>query len=332
MIQIGIPGVQFIAANTDAQALARSEAPCKVLLGPDITRSLGAGGDLDRGARAAAEVKGQIARALEGADLVFLAAGMGGGTGTGAAPIVAQIARAQRALTVAVVTRPFSFEGTRRLTAAEEGIRRLKPVVDTLIVVSNDRLLEIVDRQTPLDIAFRMADEVLRQAVQGISELVTRPSLINLDFADVRAILQGAGTALISIGQGEGQDRATEAALLALGSPLLSIDSVRNAEGLLVNITGGEDLALAEVSRAMELISQAAAEDAEVLFGVVVDPRMNGRVKITLIATGLDVERAVDAPPQREPAEGRRFRPDDLSVPAFMRSRRRVRVEEVPLA
>jgi cell division protein FtsZ len=329
MIQIGIPGVRFIAANTDAQALVRSEASCKIQLGPSLTRSLGAGGDPAIGARAAGETREELGEALRGADMVFIAAGMGGGTGTGAAPVVAQIARAEKALTIAVVTRPFTFEGSKRLAVAEEGIARLRGEVDTLIVVSNDRLLEIVDRRTPLDIAFRIADEVLRQGVQGVSELVTRPGLINLDFADVRSIMEGAGGALISIGQGEGKEKATEAARIALESPLLNIDTIHGARGLLVNITGGENVTLAEVSRAMEIISQAATPDAEILFGVVIDPRMNDRVQITLIATGLGAERAVIAPPAEEPLPLSGLREDDLAVPAFMRSRRRIKLQEL---
>ncbi|HEC35698.1 MAG TPA: cell division protein FtsZ, partial [Anaerolineae bacterium] len=226
MIQIGIPGVDFIAANSDAQALARSEAPCKIQLGAGLTKCLGAGGAPVVGSKAADEAREELGNALRGADMVFITAGMGGGTGTGAAPIVAQIARAEKALTIAVVTMPFSFEGTRRLTVAEEGVTRLKEEVDTLLVVSNDRLLEIVDRRTSLDVAFRIADEVLRQAVQGIAELITRPGLINLDFADVKSIMSRGGGALISIGHGEGREKAVEAVKTALRSPLLSMESV----------------------------------------------------------------------------------------------------------
>jgi len=300
MIQIGIPGVDFIAANTDAQALARSEASCKIQLGAKLTKGLGAGGNPAIGAKAAQESQEQLRKAFHGADMVFIAAGMGGGTGTGAAPIVAQIARAEKALTIAVVTKPFAFEGTKRLIIAEEGIARLKEEVDTLIVVPNDRLLEIVNEQISLDVAFRIADEVLRQGVQGIAELVTRPGLINLDLAAVKSIMGLAGGALISIGQGQGENKAIEAARTALESPLLSIRSINGAEGILVNITGGTDLSLAEVSRAMEIISQAAKPEAEILFGAVIDPKMEGRVQITLVATGVKVEELATALPQAQ--------------------------------
>lgn len=296
MIQIGIPGVDFIAANTDAQALARSEAPCKIQLGAKLTKGLGTGGNPAVGAKAAQESREQLGKALHGADMIFIAAGMGGGTGTGAAPIVAQIARAQKALTIAVVTKPFAFEGTKRLIIAEDGIARLKEEVDTLIVVPNDRLLEIVNEQISLDIAFRIADEVLRQGVQGISELVTRPGIVNLDLASVRSIMGLASGALMSIGQGQGGDKATEAARTALESPLLNIRLISGAEGILVNITGGADLSLAEVSQAMEIISRAAKPEAEILFGAVIDPKMEGRVQITLVATGVRVEELTTAP------------------------------------
>jgi cell division protein FtsZ len=236
--------------------------------------------------------------------MVFIAAGMGGGTGTGASPIVAQIAREQGALTIAVVTRPFSFEGGRRETVAEDGIARLNEEVDTLVVVSNDRLLRVVNERVSLDIAFRIADEVLRQGIQGISELVTQPGLINLDFADVKSIMGGAGGALVSIGCGEGEDKAQEAARIALGSPLLDIESIKGTDGLLVNLTGGEDLTLAEVNSAMELISRAAMPHAEILFGTVIDPKMENRVQVTLIATGLGVERVVAVPAQSDGTAG----------------------------
>jgi len=324
MIQIGIPGVDFIAANSDIQALAHSEAPCKIQLGANLTRSLGAGGNPAIGAKAAHESREQLAKALHGADMVFIAVGMGGGTGTGAAPIVAQIAQAEKALTIAVVTKPFSFEGTKRLIIAENGIIRLKEEVDTLIVVPNDRLLEIVTRRISLDVAFRIADDVLRQGVQGISELVTRPGLINLDFADARSIMEGAGRALIAIGHGEGEEKAVEAARMALESPLLDMESVNGAEGILVNITGAADLTLAEVSQAMEIISQAAVPQAKILFGAVIDPRMEGRVQITLIATGLGVEGTTTAPPQAPRISLADIFGEDLAVPTFLRSHRRV--------
>jgi cell division protein FtsZ len=350
MMQIGISGVDFIAINSDAQALARSEAPCKIHLGAKLTRSLGTGGDPAVGAEAARESREQIKSALRGADMTFIAAGMGGGTGTGAAPIVAQTARESGALTVAVVTKPFAFEGTRRSTVASDGIECLREHVNTLIVVPNDRLIEIVNKWISLDVAFRIADEVLRQVIQGISELVTKPGLINLDFADVKVILSKSGGALISIGHGEGDDKAAEAVRSALRNPLLDTDAIGDTEGLLVNITGGEDLTLAEVNQAMETISRTARPQAEVLFGTVIDPRMDGRVEITLIATGTGIKRkpaALAEQPQRQeeqvsvtqaeqPTQSQVERlalaeilGDDLAVPAFMRSRRRVRVEGV---
>jgi cell division protein FtsZ len=350
MIQMGIPGVDFIAANSDTQALARSEAPCKIRLGEGLTRAMGAGGDPAIGAKAAYESREQLGHALRGADMVFIAAGMGGGTGTGAAPIVAQIARAEKALTIAVVTKPFAFEGIRRSSVAEEGIAYLEGEVDTLIVVPNDRLLEIVDRRLSLDVAFRVADEALRQGVQAISELVTQPGLINLDFADVRAIMDKPGAALISIGHGEGERKAVDAARMALTSPLLNIKSVQGAEGLLINITGGSDLTLADVNQAMEIISQTAMPQAEILFGAVIDPKMQGQAEITLIATGVKTERTTmlltttttetntprnvttTAPQQEEALALAEIFGDELAVPAFMRSRRRVRLEEPTLA
>jgi cell division protein FtsZ len=350
MIQIGIPGVDFIAANSDTQALARSEAPCKIRLGEGLTRTMGAGGDPAIGAKAAYESREQLGQALRGADMVFIAAGMGGGTGTGAAPIVAQIARAEKALTVAVVTKPFAFEGIRRSSVAEEGIAYLEGEVDTLIVVPNDRLLEIVDKRLSLDVAFRVADEALRQGVQAISELVTRPGLINLDFADVKAIMNKPGGALISIGHGEGERKAVDAARMALTSPLLNIKSIQGTEGLLINITGGSDLTLVDVNQAMEIISQTAMPQAEILFGAVIDPKMQGQAEITLIATGVKTERttmllttttaetntpmtvATTASQQEEALALAEIFGDELAVPAFMRSRRRVRLEEPALA
>jgi cell division protein FtsZ len=323
MIQIGIPGVDFVVANSDAQSLAHSEAPCKIHLGAEVTRSLGAGGNPDVGAKAAYESRDQLRKALCGADLVFIAAGMGGGTGTGAAPVVAQIARAERALTIAVVTKPFSFEGTRRWATAEEGIARLKETVDTLIVVPNDRLLEIVDsKRIPLDVAFRVADEVLRQVIQGISELVTRPGLINLDFADVRSVMGGTDGALISIGHGEGEGKAIEAARVALTSPLLNVEFANGTKNILVNITGGTDLTLAEVSQAMEAICQAVMPQAVVLFGAVIDPAMEGRVEITLIATGMEARETTTALPQAERLTLAEVLGEELAVPAFMQPRR----------
>ena len=322
MIQVGIPRVDFVATNTDAQALARSEASCKIVLGEKLTKGLGAGGDPLVGTEAAERSREQLAATLRGADMVFIAAGMGGGTGTGASPVVARIAREQEALTIAVVTRPFSFEGGRRETVAEEGIKRLQEEVDTLVVVSNDRLLRVVNERVSLDIAFRIADEVLRQGIQGISELITRPGLINLDFADVKSIMasdpaRGAGRALVSIGCGEGKDKALEAARIALGSPLLDIESVKGTDGLLVNLTGGEDLTLAEVDSAMRMISRAAMPHAQILFGAVINPKMENRVQITLIATGLGVEQRAAMAAQSVNGSRGRSTPgaDDAPIP-----------------
>jgi len=320
MMQVGIPDVDFIAVNTDGQALCRSEAPYKVRLGGSFTRGLGAGGDPAVGAEAAERSRKDLVDAIRGADMVFIAVGMGGGTGTGAGPVIARIAREQNALTIAVVTRPFTFEGTKRRTVAEKGIESLQREVDTLVVVSNDRLLEVVNRRVSLDVAFRIADEVLRQGVQGISELVTRPGLINLDFADVKSIMDRGGGALVSMGYGDGENKAIEAAEVALKSPLLDIESINGTDGLLVNITGGEDLTLAEVNQAMELVSKAAVPGAKILFGTVVDPQMEGRVQITLIATGLGVEKTVTAPAKKEGVSLAEVFGDDLAVPAFMRS------------
>ena len=320
MIQVGIPAVEFVAANTDAQALSRCEAPHKVQLGRTLTRGLGAGGSASLGAEAAEQSRDELLDAVRGADMVFIAAGMGGGTGTGAGPVIARIARQQEALTIAVVSKPFAFEGGRRCSIAGTGIERLQEHVDTLVVVSNDRLLEVVDRHVSLDLAFRIADEVLRQGVQGISELVTRPGLINLDFADVRSVMDRGGGALVSLGHGEGKDKALKAAEIALRSPLLDIGSISGTDGLLVNITGGEDLTLAEVDSAMELLYQAAVSGAKVLFGVVIDPKMADRVQITLIATGLGAEKTIAAPLEEESVSLSEVFGEDLAVPAFMRS------------
>jgi len=328
MVQVGARGVDFIAANTDAQALDRSEAPRKIVLGERITKGLGSGGDPGVGAEAAERSREELLDVIGEADLVFIAAGMGGGTGTGAAPVVARLAREQGALTIAVVTRPFTFEGSRRGSVAKGGIQELKKEVDTLVVVSNDRLLDVVNERVSLDIAFRIADDVLRQGIQGISELVTRPGLINLDFADVRAILKGAGQALISIGHGEGRTKAEDAAKMALGSPLLDVKSIHGADGLLINLIGGEDLTMAEVDSAMKLIAKSTMPHAEILFGATIDPKMEDRVQITLIAAGLNLDAPERSRAQREEAElpfsaaaifGENGPASDR-IPAFMRS------------
>jgi cell division protein FtsZ len=287
MIQASMTGIEFIAINTDAQALLLTEAPHRIRIGDKLTRGLGAGGNPSVGAKAAEENAEEIYEALKGSDMVFITAGMGGGTGTGASPVVAQIAREVGALTVGVVTRPFSFEGKKRLLSAEEGINNLKQHVDTLITVPNDRLLQVADKRTPLSEAFRLADDVLRQGIQGISDLITVPGLINLDFADVKTIMSAAGSALMAIGEASGENRAMDAAQIAIASPLLDID-ISGARGVLFNITGGVDMTLFEVNEAADIISQAAHPEANIIFGAVQDPNYEGKVKITVIATGFD--------------------------------------------
>lgn len=318
MIQIGIPGVSFIAANTDAQALAISEASCKIRLGSGLTHGLGSGGDPEIGRRAAQESQRVLGEHLQNTDMVFITAGMGGGTGTGAAPVVARLAREVNALSIAIVTKPFSFEGPRRLAAAEEGIERLQEEVDAIIVVSNDRLLEVVNKRIPLGIAFRVADEILRQGVQGVTELVTHPGLINLDFADVKSVVGNAGRTLMSIGHAEGKDKALEAARIAVENPLMDIEMGQNAEGMLVNFSGGEDLTLSEVSEAMDYISQAAKPDAQIFFGAVIDPQLKGRVQITLIATGLNSQEERIAARRMAPGSTRRHTLAELLGDAFV--------------
>ncbi len=287
MIQASMVGIEFIAINTDAQALLLTQAPRHIRIGDKLTRGLGAGGNPSVGAKAAEENAEEIYEALKGSDMVFITAGMGGGTGTGASPVVAQIAREVGALTVGVVTRPFSFEGKKRQLSAEEGIANLKQHVDTLITVPNDRLLQVADKRTPLSEAFRLADDVLRQGIQGISDLITVPGLINLDFADVKTIMSSAGSALMAIGEATGDNRATDAAHIAIASPLLDID-ISGAHGVLFNITGGMDLTLFEVNEAADIISSAAHPEANIIFGAVQDPNYDGRVKVTVIATGFD--------------------------------------------
>jgi len=287
MIQANMTGIEFIAINTDAQALLLTEAPHRIRIGDKLTRGLGAGGNPSVGMKAAEENAEDIYEALKGSDMVFITAGMGGGTGTGASPVVAQIAREVGALTVGVVTRPFTFEGKKRLLSAEEGINNLKQHVDTLITVPNDRLLQVADKRTPLAEAFRLADDVLRQGIQGISDLITVPGLINLDFADVKTIMSAAGSALMAIGEANGESRAIDAAQIAISSPLLDID-ISGARGVLFNITGGLDMTLFEVNEAADIISQAAHPEANIIFGAVQDANYDGKVKITVIATGFD--------------------------------------------
>jgi cell division protein FtsZ len=294
MIQANMMGIEFIAVNTDAQALLLTETPHRIRIGDKLTRGLGAGGNPGVGAKAAEENAEELYEVLKGSDMVFITAGMGGGTGTGASPVVAQIAREVGALTVGVVTKPFMFEGNRRRMAAEEGIANLKQHVDTLITVPNDRLLQVADKKMPLKEAFRLADDVLRQGIQGISDLITVPGLINLDFADVKTIMSAAGSALMAIGEATGESRAIDAAHIAIASPLLDID-INGARGVLFNITGGLDLTLYEVNEAAEVISKAAHPEANIIFGAVQDPAYDGKVKITVIATGFDSRPTVGA-------------------------------------
>ncbi|HEV2121257.1 MAG TPA: cell division protein FtsZ [Chloroflexota bacterium] len=295
MIESEVRGVEFITVNTDAQALLRSQAPVRIRIGDRVTRGLGAGGNPSVGGKAAEESQEELTEALKGADMVFITAGMGGGTGTGAAPVVAGIARELGALTIGVVTRPFTFEGRSRLQSAEKGLAALKEKVDTLISIPNDRLLAVADKRMPMTDAFRMADDVLRQGIQGISELITVPGLINLDFADVKTIMSNAGSALMAIGHGTGEQRAAEAARAAVASPLLDID-INGARGILFNITSGEDLTLYEVNEAAEIITRAADPEAQIIFGTAIDPRMQDDVRITVIATGFENR---PQPPQR---------------------------------
>ena len=288
MIESGIKGVEFISMNTDQQALDRSPAAKKVQLGLNLTRGLGAGGNPEVGKAAAEESKNDIRKALEGSDMVFVTAGMGGGTGTGAAPIIADLAREIGALTVAVVTRPFTFEGPRRARLAEQGIGSMRGRVDTVITIPNDKLLGVVERKTTLVDAFRVADDVLRQGVQGISDIITIPGQINVDFADVRAVMTNAGPALMGIGYGVGEQRALQAAQSAVASPLLE-QTIHGAKGLLVNVTSGEDLTLTEANEAMQYIAELCdADEANIFFGTVVDPEMDGTVRVTVLATGFN--------------------------------------------
>jgi cell division protein FtsZ len=288
MVDAGLRGVEFIAANTDAQALAMCDADIKLNIGHELTKGLGAGANPDVGHGAAAESRDEIKEALKGADMVFVTAGEGGGTGTGAAPVIAEIAKNEiGALTVGVVTRPFGFEGSQRSRQAEEGIQRLREQVDTLIVIPNEKLLGIVERRTTILEAFREADNVLRQGVQGITDLITIPGLINLDFADVRTIMHNAGTALMGIGTGSGETRAVDAAKGAIASPLLE-ESVEGATGILLNMTGGHDLGLFEVNEAAEIVAAAADKNSNIIFGAVIDDAMGDDVRVTVIATGFD--------------------------------------------
>jgi cell division protein FtsZ len=334
MVDAGLKGVEFIAVNTDAQALLMCDADVKLHIGAKSTRGLGAGADPNVGYEAAMESRDELKEALKGADMVFVTAGEGGGTGTGGAPVMAEIARELGALTVGVVTRPFTFEGQKRADQAEHGIRSLRDKVDTIIVIPNDRLLSVVERQTSIVEAFRMADDILRQGVQGITDLITVPGLINLDFADVRKIMRDQGSALMGIGVARGEGRAAEAARIAVSSPLLE-SSVEGATGVLLNITGGGDLGLFEVNEAAEVVTGAADRNAEVIFGAVIDESISEDVRVTVIATGFDSrfrrerrERGEERPApdrvrEREPepvGEGGFDVPADvLEVPSFLR-------------
>ena len=320
MVREEIQGVEFIAVNTDAQALAITEAPVRLQLGEKLTRGLGAGGDHNTGMKAAEESRDEIKELVQGADMVLVTAGMGGGTGTGAAPVVAAIAKESGALTIAVVTKPFSFEGTHRMQVAQEGISRLLGKVDTLIIIPNDRLLDLCDPKTGVDAAFKMADDVLRHGVQAIAEVITVPGMINLDFADVKAVMKDAGPAWMSIGRGAGKNRAQDAARAALASPLLDV-TIEGSKGVLFNIVGGNDLSLLEVNEAAEVIKQAVDPDANIIFGVAADSAMGSEVRITLIATGFVNKTQGDT---REDDEfNKKLKniktEDELDVPSFLR-------------
>ena len=329
MVDAGLGGVEFIAVNTDAQALLMCDADVKIHIGSKVTRGLGAGADPNVGHAAGQESRDELKEALKGADMIFVTAGEGGGTGTGAAPVVAELGRELEALTVGVVTRPFGFEGRRRAEQAEQGIQNLRDRVDTLIVIENDRLLQVVEKRTPVTEAFRIADDILRQGVQGITDLITVPGLVNLDFADVRTIMRDAGSALMGIGSSTGESRAAEAARTAVSSPLLE-SSVDGATGILLNITGGPDLGLFEVNEAAEVVTSAADSNANVIFGAVIDEGVGEEIRVTVIATGFGTrqprrrrQEAVMAPtgapqiPTREPVD--MPSDSDLEIPSFLR-------------
>jgi cell division protein FtsZ len=296
MVQAGLSGVEFMVANTDHQALKSNPAPVKIQIGSKLTKGLGAGADPNVGRQAALEDTDALISALSGADMVFVTTGLGGGTGTGAAPVIASLATELGALTIAVVTKPFRFEGKKRLVQAAQGLEALRDAVDSVITIPNERLLSVIDRQTSMLDAFVTADDVLRQAIQGISDLILVPGIINLDFADVKAIMQGMGMAMMGTATGEGHTRAVDAANRAVSSPLLEDASVNGARGVIVNVTGGPDMSLMEVNDAMSIIHEAAHEDANIIFGAVMDPTLTGRVKITVIATGFDLGKARTLP------------------------------------
>jgi cell division protein FtsZ len=350
MIHVGIPGVQFIAANTDAQALSLSEARHKVQLGPQITGGLGAGGDPAIGAKAARESSQQLCEAVKGAEILFIALGLGGGTGTGAAPVIAELARQMGALAIAVATLPFRFEGQKRKETAREGLRALAATADTLVAISNDRLLDFIEEQTSLDIAFRIADDVLRQGIQGVAELISSTGVINLNLMHVRKMLHKAGPALMSIGQARGDNRAIEAAQLAIASPLTQLSSIAGASAILVNVTGGEDLSLDQVQEAVSTVAGVASPDADVFFGATVDPNMAQQLQVMLIAVGMNGRESIsvsdpevsDKVQHRGPVGSTRAGQAavdllesqqsmdlyDLDVPTFLRRRKLARMGE----
>jgi cell division protein FtsZ len=348
MIQAGLKGVDFVALNTDAQALLRSQAPSRLRLGESTTKGLGAGGDPEVGAKSAGESVDQIYEVVKGADMIFVTAGMGGGTGTGAAPIVAREARKQGALTIGVVTRPFFFEGSQRAAVALEGIGKLREEVDTLIVIPNDRLLELTDKRMTLTESFTLADDFLRQGIQGISELITVPGIINLDFADVKTIMAEGGAALMGVGEADGDDRAQTAALQAITSNLIDV-TIDGAKGILFNVTGGPDLSLYEVYDAAAIVREMAHPDVNLIFGAVIDDNMVNRIRVTVVATGFDRQgprlqvieqrETQQSPPPANEASTKpssipskkpvgqnawsrpNFANDDLGIPAFLRRR-----------
>ena len=323
MIEAGVKGVQFVGINTDTQALMRCDAESRLRVGERLTKGLGVGGDADKGQRAAEESRDEILETVHGSEMVFITAGMGGGTGTGAAPIVAETAKEAGALTIAVVTKPFSFEGSRRRLQAEEGISMMRDRVDTLIVIPNDRLLSICDQKTTLGEAFRVADDILRQGIQGISELITTPGDINLDFADVRRIMNEAGPALMAIGRASGENRASEAAKAAITSPLLDV-SIHGAHGVLFNLTAAKNLGLHELNMAAQVIAEVVDPDAEIIFGTATDPDMGDEVQITLIAVGFVTPELYEEPAREERL--RQLRGEsleqsivDTELPSFLR-------------
>jgi cell division protein FtsZ len=325
MVEAGVSGVEFVAVNTDAQALLMVEADVKIHIGSKATRGLGAGADPRVGIAAAQESRDELKEALKGADMIFVTAGEGGGTGTGGAPVVAEIGKELAALTVGVVTRPFAFEGKLRADQAEQGIQTLRDNVDTLIVIENDRLLQVVERSTPVTDAFRMVDDILRQGVQGITDLITVPGLINLDFADVRTIMRDAGSALMGIGVGTGDNRAVDAARAAISSPLLET-SLDGATGVLISITGGPDLGLAEVDEAAQVVTSAADSNANVIFGAVIDDAMGDDVRVTAIATGFGgrprrrrVEASGEASAERPVFQAPSVRDVEIDIPSFLK-------------